>query len=1021
MRLPELSIRNPVFAWMLMLAIILFGLLGFNKLGVNENPDVDYPTVSVRYNYEGATPEVIEKDILEPVENVLVSMQGIRNLTSSANRGNGRITLEFDINRNIDFALQEVQTLIGRAQRFLPGVVEPPTVTKSNADDRPIMYLSLKTKTLNMREIMILFRDRIRDRLSTVDGVAEVRAFGFHEPMMRIDLLNEQLKKYDLTALDVLQSVKKGHLELAAGKFEKADSESLARFIGEATKTQEFKDLPITSRGGGPNYISIKIDDVAEVYEGIENLKRISRADKVFALGIAIVKQRGVNAVKTADSVIEKIKVINKSLPQDTDLSVNFNGTQFVKDSVNELIFTLLLSALLTSLVCWLFLKTFSATTNILLAIPTAVIGTFAFMNLFGFTLNTFSLLGITLAVGIVVDDAIVMLENIVRHREMGKGKINAAFVGSKEITFAVIATTLALIAIFAPITLMPGIEGKFFFEFAVTLCIAVSLSSLEALTLTPMRCSQFLSHKDKGLFIHQWVDNIIVKTRTFYLKTLQWSLEHKAIVLITSFIIFLSSLLLIRALPKEFAPAQDRNVLFLIFMAPDGKSLEYTDEKVRQFEEFATTQEGVQRVYVAVGGFGSGGQGNRGNGVVILKPKNERKQNQFEIAQQLREKSKKIKGIKVIVRDSFGSVIGGRRGSPVEFTIKGPSTQKQKEIFNQMKQEMEKTGKIIGIRSDDVNTLPEIHIKPKRAEAQKRGVDISQISNLVNVTLAGSTPGQYTDGGRRFDIFVQLKQKDREEPEKINSLFIRNNRGELINMKEVIEYVPTEGPQNIYRENRERGVRVDANLKKGVILSEAIKLISNIQKSIKLDGHSIEFSQNLEESLKSILLIILLGLVISYMVLGSQFNSFVDPIIVLLAVPFGVMGSLMALYIADQSINIYSMIGILLTMGIVKKNSILLVEFTNQLRDQGKQVKEALLIACPQRYRPIVMTTLSTLAAALPPALALGPGAETRIPMALVVIGGVSLSAFMTLYVVPCVYDLVARERFDIEQHLNS
>ncbi|MDH5581988.1 MAG: efflux RND transporter permease subunit, partial [Bdellovibrionales bacterium] len=751
------------------------------------------------------------------------------------------------IDRDIDFALQEVQTLIGRAQRFLPGVVEPPTVTKSNADDRPIMYLSLKTKSLSMRELMILFRDRIRDRLSTVDGVAEVRAFGFHEPMMRIDLLNQKLKKYDLTALDVLESVNRGHLELAAGKFDKGDHESLARFIGEATETNQFKNLPITRRGGGPNYIPIKIEDVAEVYEGIENLKRISRADKVFALGIAIVKQRGVNAVETADSVIEKLEVINKVLPEGTDISVNFNGTQFIKDSVNELLFTIILSALLTSLVCWLFLKTFSATINILLAIPTAVIGTFAFMNLFGFTLNTFSLLGITLAIGIVVDDAIVMLENIVRHREMGKQKIQAAFVGSKEITFAVIATTLALIAIFAPITLMPGIEGKFFFEFAVTLCIAVSLSSLEALTLTPMRCSQFLALKEKGLFIHQWVDKIIIKTRNYYQKTLQWSLDHKLVVLFISFALFLSSLLLIRSLPKEFSPAQDRNVLFLIFMAPDGKSMEYTDRKVKEFEEFATLQEGVQRVYVAVGGFGSGGQGNRGNGVVILKSKDQRKLDQFEIAQQLREKSKSIEGIKIIIRDSFGSAIGGRRGSPIEFTIKGPSTQIQKNIYEQLKTKMEDTGKIVGIRSDDVNDLPEIHILPKRQEAQKRGVDISQISNLVNITLAGATPGQYTSGGRRFDIFIQLKEEQRENPQQINSLFIRNNRGELINLKEVVEFLPTKGPQNIFREDRERGVRVDANLEKGVILGDALKEIRNIIKGIDLRGHNIEFSQNLE------------------------------------------------------------------------------------------------------------------------------------------------------------------------------
>lgn len=479
MTLSELSIRKPVFAWMLMFGIILFGILGFRNLGINENPDVDYPNISIRYSYEGATPAVIEKDILEPVEDVLTSMQGIKEITSQARRGNGRINVRFNLDKDIDFALQEVQTLIGRAQRSLPGAVDPPTVTKSNADDSPIMYLALKTTNLSMREMMILFRDKVQDRFSTVEGISEIRAFGFHDPMMRVDLLIKELDKYELTPIDVFNSIQAGHLELPAGKFDKGDNESTARVLGEISSRDEFANLPITKRGGGPNYIPLKISDISEVYEGIENIQRVSRADKEFALGIAVVKQRGVNAVATADRVIERLAEVNKSLPKGTDLSVNFNGTQFVKDSVDELVFTLFLSAFLTSIVCWFFLKSFSATSNILLAIPTAIIGTFFFMNLFGFTLNTFSLLGLTLAIGIVVDDAIVMLENIVRNQELGKDKVRAAYIGAKEITFAVIATTLTLIAIFSPITLMEGIEGKFFFEFAVTLCVAVSLSSL--------------------------------------------------------------------------------------------------------------------------------------------------------------------------------------------------------------------------------------------------------------------------------------------------------------------------------------------------------------------------------------------------------------------------------------------------------------------------------------------------------------------------------------------------------------
>ena len=502
MSLSEISIKNPVFAWMLMVAMLLFGILGFNQLGINENPDVDYPTITVSYIYDGATPAVIEKDILEAAESVLVSMQGIRNLSSTANRGNGTITLEFELDKNVDFALQEVQTLLGRAQRELPGVVEPPVVTKSNAADDPIMYLSLFTEKLSKREVMILFRDVIRDQMSTIDGVAEVRAFGYHEPLMRIDLDVEKLKKYQLTPNDIFNSIQREHLELPAGKFEKGDNERLIRIMGEATNREEFQNMVISRRGGGPNFVPLQIKDVANVYEGIENLRRISRYNGTFAVGMAVQKQRGANAVATADRVLAKLEVLNKNLPKGVSIRPNFDRTQFIRASVDELVLNLLLSALLTSLVCWLFLKSFSATVNIILAIPTAIIGAFAFMYMFGFTLNTFSLLGLSLAIGIVVDDAIVMLENIVRFAGKGFNKLKASLLGSKEITFAVVATTLALVAIFAPITLMKGIEGKFFFEFAVTLCIAVSLSSIEALTLTPMRCSQFLDIKGIGFCI---------------------------------------------------------------------------------------------------------------------------------------------------------------------------------------------------------------------------------------------------------------------------------------------------------------------------------------------------------------------------------------------------------------------------------------------------------------------------------------------------------------------------------------
>lgn len=1017
MTLSKLSIQRPVFAWILMFGLIFFGGLSFFQMGINENPDVDFPTIRISYSYEGATPAVIEKDVVEPVESVLVTMEGIRNLNSTSRRGSARIQIEFEVDRDIDFALQEVQTLLGRAQRSLPDTLDPPVVTKSNAADDPIMYLNIRTTNLSDRELMILFRDRIRDRISTVEGVAEVRPFGYHEPMLRIDLDADKLQQYQLTAIDVVESIRREHKELPAGSLELGDEEDTVRIMGEATELEQFQNMIISRRGGAPNFAQIKLKDIANVYDGIENLRRVSRLNGEKAMGMAIQKQRGVNSAATADLVKARISEINTELPEGTVMGVNFDRTQFIRESVSELVFTLFLSALLTSLVCWMFLGSWSATLNILLAIPTAIIGTFIFINWLGFTLNTFSLLGLALAIGVVVDDAIIMLENIARYMQLGWDRLNAAFKGSREITFAVIATTLALVSIFIPITFLSGIEGKFFFEFAVTISIAVMLSSLEALTLAPMRCSQFLKIEERTTAFGKWFEKTIERLRVFYTGALAKSLQNPKKILIVTGIVFVLSLGILKFLPTEFAPPQDRSVLFVIFIAPDGKSLEYTTEKVKAFEKIVEKNPDIARQFLAVGGFGGGGQSNRGNGVIILKNPDDRKKDQFQIAADLREASKGLEGIRVIIRDRFGSALGGRRGSPIEFMISGPDPEMQKELYTKMKEKMEASGNIVDVRSDDVLGLPEVHIVPDRVKTLERGVEISQVADVINATFGGTVASQYTDGSRRFDIWVQLDQKDRQRKSDINKILIRNNRSELLALNEVVDIQESTGPQEIYREDRIRGVRVDANLAPGYTQGAAVKLVKKIAQEELPKDYFLKFEATPDDKIWNTVIIMLLGLVIAYMVLSIQFNSFIDPLIVFLAIPFGLIGSFVGLLLGGQSLNIYSVIGILLTMGIVKKNSILLIEFTNQLRDQGKDIHEAIMEACPIRLRPILMTTFATIAAAVPPALALGPGSETRIPMALTVIGGVLLSAFVTLFVVPCAYRLIETKRLPIPQ----
>lgn len=1017
MSLSGLSIRRPVFAWILMFALIFFGALSFQKMGINDNPDVDFPRISISYAYEGATPEVIEKDVVENVENVLVSMEGIRKITSTSDRGNASIQLEFNIDRNIDFALQEVQTLLGRAQRELPDSVDPPVVTKSNAADEPLMYINISSDNLSNRDLMIIYRDFIRDRLSTVEGVAETRAFGYHDPLLRVDLNPQKLRQYQLTASDVVASIQREHRELPAGELEFGDSEQNLRIMGEATQVKEFENMVISRRGGSPNFVALRLKDVAHVYEGIENLRRISRFNGKRALGIAVQKQTGVNAVATADRVIARLDEINKDLPKGAVLNVNFDRTQFIRESVNELIFTLLLSALLTSLICWVFLGSWSATFNILLAIPTAIIGTFIFINYLGFTLNNFSLLGLALAIGVVVDDAIIMLENIVRYMQMGWDRLNASFKGAREITFAVIATTVALISIFIPITFMNTIEGKFFYEFAVTIAIAVALSSLEALTLAPMRCSQFLKLEERTTAFGRGFENIMDWLRSKYSNTLKAALNRPWLPIGVSTLLFAVSLYTFKFLPTEFAPAQDTGVLFVVFIGPDGKSLEYTTRKIKEFEEIVKKHPDTDRQFMAVGGFGRGGQSNRGMGIVVLKDQDQRQKSQFEIAEELRKQGESIEGIRLFIRDRAGGPFSGRRGSPLEFTINGPDPEMQKKLFFKLKEKMQTTKTMVGIRSDDVLSFPEVHIVPNRQKAIARGVEVAEIAEIVNDTFGGTVAGQYTENSRRFDIWVQLADKYRQQQKDIQQILVRNNRGELLPLSEVVDVVETSGPQQIYREDRIRGLRVDSNLAKGVRLGTAIKQVRAFAKEVLPAGYYLRFDETPDSKLGETLRIMLLGLVIAYMVLAIQFNSFVDPLIVFLAIPFGLTGSSLALLLGGQSLNVYSGIGLLLTMGIVKKNSILLVEFANQLRDRGHDMTEALLEAAPTRLRPILMTTTATLAAAIPPALAIGPGSETRVPMALTVLGGVSLSTIFTLYVVPCVYKLVSPERQKFEE----
>ncbi|MBI4395942.1 MAG: efflux RND transporter permease subunit, partial [Elusimicrobia bacterium] len=604
MTLSDISIQKPVFAWMLMFALMLFGALGFSRMGVSQMPDVDFPVLNVRVSWEGAAPEVLEANVVDVVEDAMMSVEGVREVSSSSRQGSASITIEFELNRNIDAALQDVQSKLAQVQRRLPRDIDPPIVTKSNPEDQPILWVALSGDK-PMRELMTYADEQIRERFQTVPGVGEVFMGGFTERNLRIWLNAEKLSEKQVTVDDVLAAVERQHAEVPAGTIDTGPKELNVRSMGEASTVDEFKNITISQRGGAPVFVPIKLRDVARVEDGLNDVRRISRAGGKAAVGLGIRKQRGANAVAVADGVKARLAEIRAQLPEGLDLSINSDSTKFIKEAVHELNFTLVLSAILTGLVCWSFLGSWSSTVNVLLAIPTSVLGTFIVLYFMGFTLNVFTLLGLSLAIGIVVDDAIMVLENIVRHRERGQERVSAAVYGAREITFAALAASAAVVAIFLPVAFMKGIIGKFFYQFGVTISVAVLLSLLEALTLTPMRCSQFLTVRPRTSWFGRAIEGSFQALARGYKRALAGCLRWRWTTLLASTAIFAASLFSYKALRKEFVPAQDQSLFMVRMQTPVGSSLQFTDERFRQAEAFLASRPEVQRYFAAVGGFG--------------------------------------------------------------------------------------------------------------------------------------------------------------------------------------------------------------------------------------------------------------------------------------------------------------------------------------------------------------------------------------------------------------------------------
>ncbi len=1010
MSLSKISIERPVFAWMLMVALMLFGFLSLRKMGVGLLPDVDFPQVSISTSYPGASPELMESDVTETLEGALVGVEGVRLITSSSSFGSSRITLEFDLDRNIDAAIQDVQTAVQAAMRSLPDDIEQPTVNKSNPEDRPILWIGLSGGK-DLRELMLFARNQLQDRFASVPGVGAIQLGGSVDPQVRVWLDPKKLTQFELTADDVLRSIQEEHTEKPVGYVVQGTKEINLRIMGETLTAEELANIPITRRGGSPLFEKLQIKDLGRVEMGLNDIRNISRIKGQRAVGIGINKQRGVNTLAVAQAVKEKMKEIQ--LPEGYEMQVNYDSTLQIEESVHELLFTLFLSIFLTGLVCWLFLGNLGTTINVLFAIPTSLLGTFIVISFLGYTLNSFTMLAIILVVGIVVDDTIMILENIVRFREEGHSWREAALQGTEQITGAAIAATLAIIAIFLPVTLVEGSTGAYLKQFGVTLSVAVALSLLEALTFTPMRLS--MSKRDPKMSgIPAKMEEKIKGLALKYGKFIEFTFKRPKSVYFITLGIFLASMSFIKILPKEFLPATNGNTLFARVELPIGTSLDETNKRFVDLEKVFSDHPDVDKVFAIIGGFS--GRGNQGNLFVTLKDVSKRSKELKDVENDLRDSVKKLgSDLKVRIQGSSSQGFGGRRGYPVEFNLYGPDWETLVKSSQDLVKAMGEDSSFTDIDTSYEEGAPEYSIKPKRDAALARGVSVDELSNTLNFLYQGQEAARFNDTGRRSEIIIQAEKSQAPSTiEGLKNLFVRNNRGNLVKLGEVVEVSEKVSAASITRENRERNIGIYSNVSTSSSQDKAIERMQAIAQKVLPKDVTIRRTGSSEEMSKTLInmtLAILLGIVVAYMVLGSQYNSWIHPITILLALPFSITGAWIALFLGGSSINFYSMIGLLLLMGLVKKNSIMLVELANQLRHESKmEVKAAAVMAGKTRLRPILMTSFATIAAALPPAIGLGASSSATQPMSLVIVGGVLFSTCLTLFVVPLAYVHMSR-----------
>jgi HAE1 family hydrophobic/amphiphilic exporter-1 len=1016
--LSDLSIRRPVFAWTLMGALMFFGAICFTQLGVSQLPEATAPVLTIQAEWTSASPEVMETQIVNPIEQAVISVQGLQDIEANMRQGMASIKLTFYTTKDIDAALQETNAKLRSVK--LPDDVQPPTIMKLNTDDNPIIWLAVTSTKRPFKDVLTYVDLNLRDRFRVIPGVGNLILGGWADRNLRVWIDNDKLAARQLTILDVRDTLKKENNETASGYLENGREQLNVRTMGEAISPQELGDLLITERGGQRIYHSdIHLRDVATVEDGLSDTRSMARSDSLVTLGVGIQKQHGENDVTVGQNVRAFVDQVNRELKEsapDMKVTVNYDGTRFTSQAIGETELTVLLSVLVTGLVCWAFLGSWSSTFNVLLSIPTSALGTFIVMDLLGFTINFFTLLGMSLAIGIVVDDAIMVLENIVRHFHMGKTARQASLDGAREITFAATAATVSVMAVFLPVVLVQGMVGVFLFQFGVTISTAVGLSLLEAITLTPMRCSQFLTAREDESRLANFVNGIYVQVSRAYRVLLVRALQHRWKVVGLALLLFAGSLGSVMLINKEFLPPQDIGVFIIQYQTPAGSSLAFTGAKAAELESILKAEPSIAHYFVNVGGF-EGGETNKGISFISLKDRNERTESQEQVMDFVRtEITRKIpRDFTAFIINPSGNFGGAKRGTSLELSVHGGDYGVLKEKVAEMTKRFAACGLMTDIDTDFRDGVTEVHVEPDRDKAAASGVNVQDIADTINAAIGGVRQGKFTNGIRRYDVRLRLRPEQWRTAADIDRLLVRTNYGELIPLSSVTTVTEEKTLLTITREMRQRAINIYANAATGTSLDQVMAFARTTADAVLPPGYTmteVGASKDVIDAAHSFFFTLGMAVLISYMVLAVQFNSFIHPIPVMIAIPFSLTGALLSLLVTHNSLNLYSLIGIIVLMGITLKNSILLVEFFNkQRREHGRSLRDAILEGGPIRLRPIVMTSTATIAASVVPALGIGPGAEVRVSMAVVIIGGVLVSTLFSLLVVPCLYDILAPE----------